>query len=98
VEHDSDSLRNISMLYRATTAVKLCSTTQSLSGNRFPVEPGIDLLTVQMPCALAANEASVEFDIPDTLWARVAFLFPRHSPSARGGRPRAEDRRCLSGI
>lgn len=38
------------------------------------------------------------YNLPDSLWARVAPLLPRHKPSPQGGRPRADDRRCLAGI
>ena len=31
-------------------------------------------------------------------WAKIAPLLPRYRPSAKGGRPRADDRRCLEGI
>jgi transposase len=31
-------------------------------------------------------------------WERIAPHLPQHSPSPRGGRPRAPDRECLEGI
>jgi transposase len=36
--------------------------------------------------------------LTDEHWERIAPHFPRHSPSPRGGRPRAPDRECLEGI
>jgi transposase len=36
--------------------------------------------------------------IDDTLWANLAPLLPKHKPSPKGGRPRADDRACLEGI
>jgi putative transposase len=39
-----------------------------------------------------------EFGLPDPLWSHVAPLLPRHPRSPRGGRPRADDRRCLAAI
>jgi transposase len=34
----------------------------------------------------------------DEHWQRIAPHLPEHPPSAKGGRPRAEDRDCLEGI
>jgi transposase len=34
----------------------------------------------------------------DELWNALAPLLPAHPPSAKGGRPRADDRACLRGI
>lgn len=39
-----------------------------------------------------------EFDLPEYLWLRVSSLLPIRAPSPRGGRPRADDRRCFAGI
>jgi transposase len=36
--------------------------------------------------------------LTDKQWQRIAPHFPEHPPSARGGRPRADDRECLEGI
>src|SRR3954471_22424731 len=36
--------------------------------------------------------------LTDEDWKRIAGYFPVHSPSPRGGRPRASDRECLEGI
>jgi putative transposase len=47
---------------------------------------------------LVALAIPPEFDLPDALWIRVSALLPRPLRSARGGRPRADDRRCLAGI
>jgi putative transposase len=38
------------------------------------------------------------FRLPDSLWERIRPLLPRHIPSPLGGRPRADDRRCLEAI
>jgi len=38
------------------------------------------------------------FRLPDALWERIQPLLPRHRPSPLGGRPRADDRRCLEAI
>ncbi len=36
--------------------------------------------------------------LPDELWNRITPLLPRHPPSPKGGHPRLDDRRVLTGI
>jgi transposase len=36
--------------------------------------------------------------LPDALWAIIRPLLPTHTPSPKGGRPRLDDRRALTGI
>src|SRR5438270_13440281 len=36
--------------------------------------------------------------VTDEQWALVAPHLPAHPPSAKGGRPRADDRECLEGL
>lgn len=36
--------------------------------------------------------------VDDELWAMVEPMLPKHTPTAMGGRPRASDRRVLTGI
>jgi transposase len=36
--------------------------------------------------------------LTDELWSTVAPLLPKHRPSANGGHPRCDDRKCLEGI
>jgi len=36
--------------------------------------------------------------LTDEQWRRIAPQLPRHVPSPKGGRPRADDRDCLEGI
>jgi transposase len=36
--------------------------------------------------------------LSDEQWWRIAPHLPQHRPSAKGGRPRANDRECLEGI
>jgi len=36
--------------------------------------------------------------LTDEQWERLAPHFPKHPPSPKGGRPRADDRECLEGI
>ncbi len=36
--------------------------------------------------------------VSDALWERIEPLIPKEPPSPRGGRPRIDDRRCLTGI
>jgi transposase len=36
--------------------------------------------------------------LTDEQWERIAPFFPKHPPSPKGGRPRADDRECLEGI
>ena len=36
--------------------------------------------------------------LTDEQWQRIAPLLPKHVPSAKGGRPPAEDRECLEGL
>ncbi len=36
--------------------------------------------------------------LPDELWAIIEPLPPRHAPSPKGGRPRLDDRKALTGI
>jgi len=36
--------------------------------------------------------------LTDEQWERVAPHLPKHRPSPKGGRPRADDRECLEGI
>jgi transposase len=36
--------------------------------------------------------------LTDAQWQHLAPRFPQHSPSSKGGRPRADDRECLEGI
>lgn len=46
------------------------------------------------------DEAARRFLIPDELWAKIEPLLPRRKNTHRfgGGRPRADDRRCMDGI
>jgi transposase len=36
--------------------------------------------------------------LTDDQWDRIAPHLPKHPPSPKGGRPRADDRECLEGI
>ncbi len=36
--------------------------------------------------------------LPDALWAIIEPLLPKHRPSPKGGRPRLDDRKALTGI
>jgi len=36
--------------------------------------------------------------LTDAQWERLRPLIPEHTPTRRGGRPRADDRACLEGI
>jgi transposase len=36
--------------------------------------------------------------LTDEQWQRVAPHLPAHPPSPKGGRPRADDRKCLEGV
>ena len=36
--------------------------------------------------------------VTDELWSAIEPLLPKHKPSPRGGRPRKDDRACLTGI
>jgi transposase len=36
--------------------------------------------------------------VPDDLWEMVEPLLPKHTPSPKGGKPRVDDRICLTGI
>lgn len=36
--------------------------------------------------------------LPDALWAVIQPLLPTHPPSPKGGRPRLDDRKALTGI
>jgi transposase len=36
--------------------------------------------------------------LPDGLWAIIEPILPRHTPSPKGGRPRLDDRKALTGI
>jgi len=36
--------------------------------------------------------------LSDEQWRRIEPHLPKHAPSAKGGRPRADDRACLEGI
>jgi transposase len=36
--------------------------------------------------------------LPDGLWAIIEPLLPKHEPSPKGGRPRLDDRKALTGI
>jgi transposase len=36
--------------------------------------------------------------LPDGLWAIIQPILPKHTPSPRGGRPRLDDRKALTGI
>jgi len=38
------------------------------------------------------------FRLPDPLWNRILPLLPVHTPNPLGGRPRADDRRCMEAI
>ena len=39
-----------------------------------------------------------KFRIPDPLWERMQPLLPRKKPSRKGGRPREDDRKMMTGI
>lgn len=36
--------------------------------------------------------------VPDELWELVEPILPKHPPSPKGGKPRKDDRLCLTGI
>ena len=36
--------------------------------------------------------------VPDELWVLVEPILPKHPPSPKGGKPRKDDRLCLTGI
>jgi transposase len=36
--------------------------------------------------------------VPRALWKMIVSLLPKHAPSPQGGRPRIDDRSCLTGI
>src|SRR5947208_13526144 len=36
--------------------------------------------------------------LPDGLWAIIEPILPKHTPGPRGGRPRLDDRKALTGI
>lgn len=36
--------------------------------------------------------------VTDEQWERIAPHLPKHPPSSKGGRPRADDRECLEGL
>ncbi len=36
--------------------------------------------------------------LPDELWAIIGPMLPPRAPSAKGGRPRLDDRKALTGI
>jgi transposase len=36
--------------------------------------------------------------LPDALWSIIEPLLPKHTPSPKGGRPRLDDRKALTGI
>lgn len=36
--------------------------------------------------------------LPNELWNEIKPFLPKHSPKPQGGRPRVEDRACLTGI
>src|SRR5687767_12397179 len=36
--------------------------------------------------------------VPDELWALVEPILPKHPPGPKGGKPRTDDRVCLTGI
>ena len=36
--------------------------------------------------------------LTDEYWARIVCHLPKYLPSAKGGRPRANDRECMEGI
>jgi transposase len=39
-----------------------------------------------------------EQELNDRLWGRARLLLPEHTPSPKGGRPRADDRACFEAI
>jgi transposase len=52
-----------------------------------------------MSAALFTEDAAMsKLLVPDELWAIVEPLLPKHQPSPKGGKPRAPDRVCLTGI
>src|SRR6266576_1174139 len=36
--------------------------------------------------------------VPDELWTLIEPILPKHEPSPKGGKPRKDDRLCLTGI
>jgi transposase len=36
--------------------------------------------------------------VPDELWELIEPILPKHEPSPKGGKPRKDDRLCLTGI
>ena len=47
---------------------------------------------------MAASESSKFHQIPDALWERVEPLLPNYKVSCKGGRPRLDMRRVVTGI
>jgi putative transposase len=47
---------------------------------------------------LVASAIPPEFDLPDHLWEQFRRRIPQSRPSCRGGRPRVDDRQCLTAI
>jgi transposase len=47
---------------------------------------------------MAASSASKFHQIPDALWERIEPLLPIYKPSCKGGRPRLEMRKVVTGI
>jgi transposase len=51
----------------------------------------IDRVTVK-------EDAMGKLLVPDELWSLVEPILPEHAPSPKGGKPRVDDRVCLTGI
>ena len=45
-----------------------------------------------------AREYPVGFELTDEQWLLIADLFPRHTPSPKGGRPPVPIRACVEGV
>src|SRR5215211_9186256 len=51
------------------------------------------------PCRYDVKEdAMPKLLVPDELWELIEPILPKHEPSPKGGKPRVEDRVCLTGI
>jgi transposase len=44
------------------------------------------------------EDSMAKLIVTDELWALVEPLLPKHEPSPKGGKPRIDDRVCLTGI
>jgi transposase len=56
------------------------------------------VLLHMMAAVVVMEDVMGKLLVPDELWELIEPILPKHEPSPKGGKPRKDDRLCLTGI